>query len=236
MATSIIELIPVHNEADHLATTMQWLIQNSPLPIVKIVLCENGSTDSSRKICEDLCRENSIFTCVSIPEGDLGLALREGLKHLAQDKSVANSWIHINGADVPFGLTDLRNFSSVADNNVDLVLGSKFVKGSTAQRGLARKIASFFFFLLRFLVLGLPYHDTQGTLFFRGENMSELATNLRSKGFITTTEVVLWFHRRGKRIKEVPVELRAEMRPSSVKVVKQSIRMFKALIGLRMRA
>lgn len=138
MATSIIELIPVHNEADHLAATMQWLIQNSPLPIVKIVLCENGSTDSSRQVCEELCRENSIFNCISIPEGDLGLALRKGLQHLAEDKMLTSSWVHINGADIPFGLTDLKNFASVAKaENVDLVLGSKFVKGSTVQRGLA---------------------------------------------------------------------------------------------------
>lgn len=223
----LICLIPVHNEASHLKESLRQFKLESPIPIRKFVLCENGSKDQTRAELEKLQNENpELYHVVSIPQADFGLALRAGLQKICElypdATSSSDQWIQFNGADIPFGNSDLLSFQRLlqTDPSVEMVLGSKFHSESQVQRSFKRLLASRIFFVLRFLMTGMAYKDTQGTLFFKCSNVSRMSSCLQTKGFITTTEMIYWHHLQSKKIREVPVIYKGETRPSSVKIFK----------------
>lgn len=238
--TSLIEVIPAHNESSHLRQTLLGLYKNSPVSISRFVVSENGSTDDTNKIVVDLCRDQpELFSLVTTEKADLGLALRNALAfildlNLSPDEA-GKIWVHFNGADIPFGTSDIVAFEQALLKYPDtnLFIGSKFHPMSKVKRGLLRKITSAGFFFLRLIVTGMAYRDTQGTLFFRYNDIKDFLPTLKTNGFITSTEIVYWHFINQKLVREISVDYSGEKRPSSVKLFKSAFDMFKQLLKLR---
>lgn len=233
-------MIPVHNESSHLRETLEVLSKSSPVPIAKFVLAENGSTDTTVQELQKLNQSNpEKYEFVQIPQADFGLALRAALSLIAEMKippdQAEQTWVHFNGADIPFGTSDIAAFRRLVVEHPKAVMfiGSKFHPNSQVERHWKRTLASQIFFWLRFFMTGMKYRDTQGTLFFKWGEVARMAPALQTQGFITTTEMVYWLHRQGREIVEIPVVYGGEKRPSSVRLVRSGKAMLSQLVKLR---
>jgi dolichol-phosphate mannosyltransferase len=103
-------------------------------------------------------------------------------------------------ADVP------RLLQAAAD--ADLVLGSRWVKGGgTSNWGLARRFLSRGGSFYARTVLGVPYRDlTGGFKCWRREALQAVQLDaVQSEGYAFQIEMTYRAHRRGLRIREVPI-------------------------------
>ena len=75
-------VIPVYNEEGILARSINEIINGcDELGIsYELILCENGSTDRTPQIAEQLCQEFSSLHLLRYPEPNYGGALQEGIR------------------------------------------------------------------------------------------------------------------------------------------------------------
>src|SRR3989339_749294 len=117
------------------------------------------------------------------------------------------------------------------ENDDDLVIGSRFIKDSSAKRTLARKITSKVFSLLTRLMFGLKIKDYPCG--FKGANknvINKILPLVENNAFFFDTELVIRSAADGLKIKEIPVVWRdrdktaSKSRVSVLKVTKEYLR------------
>lgn len=236
----VVYIVAAHNESSLLKAKMGLIAAATrDLPIAGLVVVENGSTDNTYEICQQIQRE---FTSLKVviaqePIGDLGQAWARGLREAAAQFPLENHFHLLTAADLPFDFTDIHEFLKHYRSNpiVDVVIGSKGHPKSVLKNTLPRRLMSMGYFLLRFLLLGLKQKDTQGTVFIRASKSMGLLQATHSSGFFFSTELIYRAHQQKCLIAEVPVVLRQTERKSSVRALRDSWRMFKALVQLSLK-
>lgn len=170
----------------------------------EIVVVENGSTDGTRSVLEELeadwvsaCR---LVVTHSVP--GLGNAYRTGVLESSGGR------ILLTADDLPFGMTDLEQFRQVPDQ-IPVAIGSKSHPDSQAERGRFRGIQSAAFRLLREALLQSHVRDSQGTFWLDGPWARSYAVLSHEEGLMWTTELVLAAEQQGLSIMEVPVVLQS---------------------------
>jgi dolichol-phosphate mannosyltransferase len=232
---SIIAIMPAHNEELLLRSRVQELIVHSQTrPIHAMILAENGSSDGTRQICDELCKKKDKIQISSLhlPIGDYGLALAEGIRWGLERFNHEKTWFLLTAADLPFGISDIDNFLQLNGDDRIVVIGSKGHAKSRLERTWKRRLLSLVFHILRQVFLGLPYTDTQGTIFLPLSGAREILPQVKSRGFFFTTELIFRLHRMKYKIIEVPITLRVEERESKVRWFRDSLRMFKSTLLL----
>ena len=150
--------IPVYNEEDIISQTIKILrdfceknLQNYDW---KIIIADNNSTDRTVELAKKLENEsNGKIIYKFIPKKGKGLAIRESWKSFDADFYV------FMDADLATDLSTLPILVKELENGNDLVIGSRFIKGSSAKRPLVRKITSKVFSILTRLVFGFKIKD-----------------------------------------------------------------------------
>jgi len=229
---SVSYVVAVHNEAGILRDTVACLIDRlESLPDSEIVLVENGSTDSSREVADDLSEANlpgPVDIRVEVSAKGLGHALRKGM-------SVASSeLVVLTAADLPFGFSDL-DAALLLEPMPRLVLGSKAHPDSLSRAPVSRRIMSRGYRWLREVLLDLDYGDTQGSILLARSLAQELLPTLRSGDYLIGTEIVALAERAGERAVEVPVDYRDVRSDSKVRPFRDSLKMLAGLLRLRRR-
>ncbi len=72
-------IVPVYNAEIHLEKTIKSLM-NQTFKGIEIILVNDGSTDQSRKICEDYAKRDDRILVVNKENGGLADARNAGLK------------------------------------------------------------------------------------------------------------------------------------------------------------
>lgn len=192
-------LMPCLNEAETLAVCIQKaksFLESSQLT-GEILIADNGSTDGSQKIAEDLGAR-----VVTISEKGYGSALWGGIQ------AARGEWVIMGDSDDSYDFSKLTPFTDKLRDGCDLVMGNRFAGG--IRPGAMP-------FLNRYL--GNPVLSFVGRLFFRSgirdfhcglrgfRRDSILALNLRSPGMEFASEMIVKSVVHQLKITEVPTTL-----------------------------
>ena len=124
MATLTV-IIPVYNEEDTLQESYRRLNEIDDI-VSQIIIVDDCSSDSSLEIINDIKKRN---TKVSVLKNQKNLGKGAALRN-AQN-SINTDFIVIHDADLEYFPEDLRNmYELIKKNNVDLVIGSRFIKSN----------------------------------------------------------------------------------------------------------
>ena len=115
-------IIPVFNEENTLQESFNRLNEIDDI-LTEIIIVDDCSSDSSRKIMNEIVNQN---TKVTVLENSRNLG-KGGALMKAQD-SVTADFVVIHDADLEYFPRDLRNmYELIKKNNIDLVIGSRFL-------------------------------------------------------------------------------------------------------------
>jgi dolichol-phosphate mannosyltransferase len=199
----ILIIVPTYNEKENLPLLVGQVLE--VVPQVEILVVDDNSPDGTGELADGLAQKDKrIHVLHRAGKQGLGRAYAAGFK-----------WAIANGYDLIFEMDcdfshrpeHLPEFLDAA-RDADLVLGSRYIKGGGTQGwGLSRKIISGGGNLYARTVLGLPYRDlTGGFKCFRRHVLEALdLDNLLSFGYCFQIELTFRTHRKGFRIKEIPI-------------------------------
>jgi len=204
-------IIPVHNEEEILRYSVMDM--NNKLQELEldwaIHIVENGSSDETNKILQELKKEISRLKVSHLEEANYGKALKYGLTNSDADYLIN---FDIDYYDIPF----VALAAKILSVKYDIIIASKNLLLSKDQRSLTRKLASFVFRVLLFLVFRLRVSDTHGIKAWRNtEKMQQYFSSSFPGRHTYDTEIIIRAMYEDKDVIEVPitvVERRDEVR------------------------
>jgi glycosyltransferase AglD len=227
--------IPVHNEEKTLADKLGELedaLKDKPYwPEVMIILANNGSTDSTGAMCDSFVRKGAGMCHDYHAKPGKGGAIKSAWQSHKADQY----WFTDLDLAVSPEYFDQMH-SILSRDEADIVIGSRYMPASKAERTLARKIASKGYNALLSLLFDKSFCDAQCG--FKGVNdkaVQELLPKVKSEGFFFDTELLIRADKDGYRVREIPVKWK-EGEHSKVRLcrdvpyfLKEMIRLYKDL-------
>jgi glycosyltransferase involved in cell wall biosynthesis len=198
----------------------------------KIVIAENGSTDSTLSIAQTLCKEKRNIACIELPERGVGRALKTSWLQSKAD------FVGMMDLDLA---TDLRHFpeayNAIAEKGYEFVYGSRLHKNSKIiGRKIIREITSRVFNMLLRIYFGNRFSDGQcGFKFVRTDAFKTLHDN----GAVTNewfflSEILIVAEHIGLKVYELPV-VWTDDPDSKVNIPSLTQRYLKAMYVLKKR-
>lgn len=222
-------ILPAHNSELNLEKSLlelaEWFLSRQCTG--QVIVVENGSTDNTWKVVNELSRADYPFTMVVTQSAKgLGNAIRAGLSLLTTEI------VLITADDLPFGFTDIEGYLSLK-NPPPIAVGSKAHSLTRGSRSLSREMMSSGFRLLRRLILDLNLGDTQGSILGNAQEIKRCAADTHQANYLMTTELLAYANLRNLRIIELPVSFREQTRASNVNVISDSLAMLRGLFEVR---
>ncbi|MDQ6910093.1 MAG: glycosyltransferase, partial [Actinomycetota bacterium] len=203
-------VIPAHDEESFLAPAVREVVEGlrSRRISFEVLVVENGSTDRTVGIAEDLAEELPEVSTFSLGKADYGLALKRGFR------SATGALVAIFDVDY-YDLAFLDGALEALEkpDGPAIVVASKRGEGSVDTRALSRQLVTSGFSLILRTGFGLEVTDTHGMKVLRREPLAELAERCRFGTDLFDTELILRAQRAGMKVVEIPVNV-AETRPS----------------------
>ncbi len=220
-------IVPIYNEEEILIESIHGLLSHLDSVIgssdYELLLCENGSTDTTLAIAEKLGEQSPQVRVEHLAIASYGRALKHGI-----DVASGRLLIIFN-AD--FWDTEFVQKALTMRNDFDILVGSKSAIGAIDRRPLFRRGVTFAFgFLLRTL-FGYQGTDTHGLKALNADRTKPLARQCLTDAEIFDTELLLRAQNAQLRIVEVPIQVE-ERRPSRYSLLKRVPRTVKDLYTL----
>ncbi|MEL6497214.1 MAG: glycosyltransferase family 2 protein [Planctomycetota bacterium] len=201
-------LMPVHNEARTIREIVHRVLAAPIEPAVELTIVNDGSTDGSRDIIDDLAsgdeRINAVHHERSLGKGS---AIRTAIGAMTGDVAI------VQDADLEY---DPRDFAVVLDpilaGEADAVYGSRFLKSPRRQvHGFWHSQGNRVLTLVCNMASNLALSDME-TCYkaVRADLLKEMP--LTSTRFEFEVEVTMRLARRGARIYEVPISYHGRTR------------------------
>ena len=229
-------VIPCFNEEgrvrETLRVTIEYLAANAPES--ELIVVNDGSTDATGIIARKILSETRIATRLleNFPNRGKGAAVRTGL--LAAREPIGL----FSDADLSTPIEETpKLIEPIANGEVDIAFGSRALDRSLIgiHQPWWREQGGRVFNLLVRLATGLPFWDTQcGFKAFRLDVCRPILELARINGFAFDVELLFLAHRRGLRIREIPVRWN-HAEGSKVSFFRDSLRMLREVITLRTR-
>jgi glycosyltransferase involved in cell wall biosynthesis len=229
-------VIPCFNEEgrvrETLRVTIEYLAANAPES--ELIVVNDGSTDATGIIARKILSETRIATRLleNFPNRGKGAAVRTGL--LAAREPIGL----FSDADLSTPIEETpKLIEPIANGEVDIAFGSRALDRSLIgiHQPWWREQGGRVFNLLVRLATGLPFWDTQcGFKAFRLDVCRPILESARINGFAFDVELLFLAHRRGLRIREIPVRWN-HAEGSKVSFFRDSLRMLREVITLRTR-
>ncbi len=210
----VVIALPVHNEARRLPPSLaklQCFLQEHRGYDYEVVIVDNGSTDGTRAMAEEMA-EAALES-----EAESGGTLTLRVMHLdeaGRGRALKAVWLAseaevLSYMDVDLS-TDLAHLPelivAVAEGRADIAIGSRLLPGSQTTRGWKRKLLSRGYNWLLHRALGLRVADAQcGFKALSRRAAQALLPQVVDAGFFFDTELLVLAQRQGWRIAEVPV-------------------------------
>ena len=153
--TKLSIIIPAYNEEENirkgcLKEAIDYL--TSADYSYEVILVDDGSTDKTSSLIEKEIKEKENFKLLKISHGGKAATVITGLLQAKGEIAL------FTDMDQATPLSEVDKFFSEFENGADIVIGSR-----TGRKGapFMRKLAALVFAILRSIILGLPFKDTQ---------------------------------------------------------------------------
>lgn len=231
-STSLDLSIPILNEEEVLEKSICTLVDylechlNGSMIDWQIVVVDNGSTDRSPQIMQQLCSRFPRLRYLRIQQIGVGIALKTSWSESTadivgyMDVDLATSLKHIE-----------EMLSAIMDQRYDFVYGSRLHKNSRViDRSLAREITSRTFNWLLQKYLKVHFSDGMcGFKFLKREiAQSLMEKGAQNDGWFFSTELLYLAEKLNYRIFELPIEWK-DSRDSKVRIIPLSVGYIKAM-------
>ncbi|MEK6984016.1 MAG: glycosyltransferase [Nanoarchaeota archaeon] len=193
-------VIPAHNESKNLAKLLDkaYKTLKNTNEKFEIIVVNDNSTDNSKKTLENLkkrIKQLKVITRTTDP--GVGYAIREGLSNVKGEVTITmDGDLSHDPAEIPKLLKFLKDF--------DMVCGSRYAKGGSADMALSRIIVSGLFNLIFRNLVGIPIKDfTSGFRVCKTRVIKNIKLN--SKTFGIYIEISLKAYLAGFKLTEIPI-------------------------------
>ena len=204
-------LIPVYNEEAILQSAVVDLIDRLAefdWPY-ELILAENGSSDRTVEIGEQLAERFEQVQIRSLGEPNYGAALKKAILEAEGEFVICDE---IDLCDTDFYR---RALALLETDEAELVVGSKVMAGASDERPLTRHAATLVVNGMLRVATGFKGTDTHGLKAFRRAPLIEIAHQCLVDKDLFASEFVIRAERGGVRVKEIPVRV-LEKRPPSI--------------------
>jgi glycosyltransferase involved in cell wall biosynthesis len=230
-STKISVVLPTYNEFDIIESTVEKVneaLREYGEPY-EIIIAEDGSTDGTDKKADMLSKKYAGTVKHLHAEKRLG---RGNALKSAFGNSMGDILVYM---DVDLA-TDVRHLSQLIDSvkfeGYEIATGSRMMLESRVKRSGTRNLASKAYNLLVQILLGSRVRDHQcGFKAFRREPLMLLLPEVDAGHWFWDTELLVRAHRKGYRIKEIPVNWQSS-RDTKVRLIKDSLTMFRQVFAL----
>ena len=222
-------VVPAYNEHEILATTVRAIVSGLRARgfTFEVIIVENGSTDSTLPIAEELQRVHREVRVEHRPDANYGAALRHGLLE-ARGDWIAN--FDCDYYDLDFldrALQRLRGNDALA-----IVVGSKRADGARDERAWPRRLVTAVFSTILRVGFHLQVSDTHGMKVLRRAAVEPHARACTLGRDLFDTELILRVERAGLPTAEIPVAVH-ELRPARTSIARRVPRTLVGLVRLR---
>jgi dolichyl-phosphate beta-glucosyltransferase len=229
-------IIPVLNESKKVKTdiraTAQFLSENKIEG--EIIVVDDGSSDGTADVAKNVEVSSDVILQVLNQKNHRGkgFAVKTGVvKSIGKFVLFVDSGLCVSLDHILVGLKLLQ------EKKCDIAHGSRFLKKSNIIRPhlRSRRISSVMFRRLFKTLLNIPSEltDTQcGFKIYKGDVARELYADCFTDGFMFDIEIILRAKKNNLRIKEFPIEWKADL-DSRLSQVRMPIRMLSELIKIK---
>lgn len=223
-------IIPAFNEADRLPAALRKInfyltAQDYPS---EIIIVENGSTDGTYQIVNDMQSEICCLTVLHEDRRGKGWAIRQGMLHARGD------YRFICDADLSMPIEEIAKFMPPLELNTPIAIGSREAPGAVRydEPYYRHLIGRAFNWLVRVLLIR-ELNDTQcGFKLFREDAVKVIFPLLTITGWTFDVEALFIAQKFGLKVVEIPIHWHHHPH-STVKVLRDSIIMGIDLLKIR---
>jgi len=195
-------IIPARNEADNLEDILKYFENNLPEVDFEVLIINDFSDDNTLMKAEKIFASESRFKIFDNKKKGLGGAINLGIKKANGDR------VAIMMADMSDHIDDLMKYNNLIDKeNLDAVLGSRFIEGSKiSEYPLQKLILNRLFNLFVSLIFWNKYNDyTNAFKIYKKEVLKDLMP-LISESFNIFLEIPLKVISRNYNYKIIPIK------------------------------
>lgn len=215
-------VIPIYNEEGILHAAVVDLIDrlataathNPIFASYEILLSENGSSDGTVAIGQELAQRYPQVRIDSLGRPNYGAALKAGILRARGTYVLCDE---IDLCDVDFYT---RALQLLATGEAEMVIGSKAMSGANDRRPLLRRVATLTINGMLRVLVGFHGTDTHGLKAFRRDRLLGTVQRCVVDKDLFASEFVIRAEREGRRLCEIPVHI-VEKRPPSINLVKR---------------
>ncbi|RMH44460.1 MAG: glycosyltransferase [Deltaproteobacteria bacterium] len=204
-------VIPVYNEEALLRSALDELRSDLAARFdwtYEILVAENGSTDATVAIAEEIAAADPRVRVLSVGEPNYGLALRRGILAARGEYVLCDE---IDLCDTDFYA---RALPILEAGEADLVVGSKSMPGAQDERPVLRRVATRVINGMLRVAVGFEGTDTHGLKAMRRAALAPVAEACVVDKDLFASELVVRAWRGGVRVVEIPVRVAEKRRPA----------------------
>lgn len=221
-------IIPVHDEEKTIVGTLAELSGVDRPEYMQIIIAENGSTDNTAGICRKLKEKYPEFIFLNLKKKGRGNALRYCFNKFRSD---IYCYMDCDLSTDPTYLSDLVKESY----NNDIVIGSRYLKGSKAKRTPFRLIISKIYNMLVKMLFSTSISDHLcGFKAFSSKSVKLILHDVKDDGWFFDTEFLILAKKSKLKIKEIPVAWEESSRTTII-FFKDIPSLLVKMIGLKIR-
>ncbi len=219
-------VIPIYNEEEILEESTNAIFSLCKRMEIdfEIIFSENGSTDKTKAIAEELTNKHPEIKIISNPEPNYGNALKTGFELAKNDLVIS--------FDIDYYSESFLSEALKLESEYSGITASKRLRSSEDGRRFIRRLATNFFVILLKTLFGTKLSDTHGMKAIKKSEIEKFLPKVISTQDIFDTELLIRIEKNGGKIKEVPAKVN-EIRPSVSLIYKRIPRTLKSLIKLR---
>lgn len=217
-------IIPAYNEEANIEKTVEAILRDSSG--FDYVIINDCSTDHTRQICEE-----KGYNIVNLPINlGIGGAVQTGYKYAVRNSYDMAVQVDGDGQHDPKFLEEMAEY--LEENNLDMVIGSRFIEKQGFQSSGLRRVGIRFFSWLIKVLTGQRITDPTSGLRMVGRNVLEIFAKDYPKDYPEPeSEVVVL--RKKMKVEEIPVIMKErEGGVSSISMKKSVYYMVKVTLAI----
>jgi dolichol-phosphate mannosyltransferase len=237
LASKVLVAVCTLNEADNIVELVRAI--RAAIPEADLLVVDDNSPDGTAELVAELGRhDRRVLLEVRRDQQGLGSAIR-----LAMARAVDGGYTYFLNLDGDFShdprqLATLLATMRASDDDVDVVIGSRYVDGGAIEgwplhrRWMSRLVNGFATACLR-----LPVNDCSGSMrCYRVAALERLGIeNLRVDGYAVLEEILISLARQGSKMVEVPITFTDRQKGSSKLTLREAVRSSYQMLKMAIR-